>query len=359
MGDLRFAICDLRLRGCLLVLGGVWLLLCPPALALDEDAMPAGVENSVNKGLAFLVKQQGQEGWFDGGTASKVSTTSRALLAFLGSGNVPDTGRYGLNVHDAVEWLLAQQASDGYFGETQRGMRGHALATLALAEAYGVDVNPDRRLRIRTALDKAVAVILAAQAVPKANPSFAGGWNAERSSTDSSLSATANQLLALRACQDVGLSVPAQALKSAAEFVLRCHDARAGGFGPAPLKPAQVSSTAAGITCLRLLNVASQHSAEIDSAVKYLMSHPIDAGTPFGYPSLSIVTLCTYETGGDAWSRVGRGILGRLTTSQEKDGGWPEAKAGPNGRPLNRTAATAVALQTLTIPYQLLPIYQR
>jgi hypothetical protein len=344
-------------RGILLL-----LLLCSPALAADEEALPSGVESTVTRGLGFLAGFQEADGAFDGGAASsKVSTTSRALLAFLGAGNAPNTGRHGLVVEKALDWLVSQQSSDGYFGQTpQRGMRSHAMATLALAEGYGVQTDPDRRRRIRAALEGSVAVVVAAQAVAKSSPVFVGGWNASRMSTDSTLPVTVAQLLSLRACQDLGLPVPAQSLQSAGEFVLRCQDTQSGGFGPAPARAAEASSTAAGILSLHLLGLDSQRATQIDAAVKYLNARPIDANAPIGYASLNIVTLCIYEIGGGAWSGAGRAMVVRLTQAQEKDGGWPQPTAGAGSAPrLNRVGATAAALQTLTIPYQLLPIYQR
>jgi hypothetical protein len=336
-------------------------LICTGASAAEEDGLPAGLESSVSRGLAFLAGQQDGDGSFDGGGTSKVAATSRALLAYLGAGNAPDSGRYGLVVRHSLDWLISVQTPDGYFGESrQSGMRGHALATLALAEAYGIDANPDSRLRIHLALEKAVTVIDVSQGVAKVNPAFVGGWNADRNAADSSLSVTRMQLLALYGCQQIGIPSPPRTLKAAGEFVQRCYDTQAGGFGAAPGKPPQVPSTATGIECLRLLNLSSQHAPELDSATKFLAGRPIDANTPIGYPSINLVAFCAYEIGGDAWSKTGVGLIERLRRSQEKDGGWPQAPDVASGaKPPNRTASTAAALQTLTIPYQLLPIYQR
>jgi prenyltransferase beta subunit len=329
-------------------------------LAADEG-LPAGLESSVSKGLNFLAQQQDPEGFFDGGGSSKILTTARAVLAFLGSGNVPDVGKYGLKVRQALEWLLSQQTSQGGFGTLrQRGMRGHGMATLALAQAYGVDTNSERRVRIRAALEKAVAVILAAQQVAKSNSSYDGGWNDVPDSADSTLSVTLMQLLALRSCQDIGLTVPGQSFKSAGEFVLRCHDSGGGGFGPAPGRGPQLASTAAAMVCLRLLDPTAERLRQLEAGAKFVASRPIDDNAPIGYASVNVVTLCTFGTGGAAWSGVGRNVVARLIRMQEKDGGWPVIPvAAGAARTSNRTSATAAALQALTTPYQLMPIYQR
>ena len=170
---------------------------------------------------------------------------------------------------------------------------------------------------------------------------------------------TASQVLALEACRQNGISIPAQSLRSASDFVLRCRDPRNGGFGPAPARPADVPSTAAAIVCLQLLEAPIQHQHEFDAACKYLSAAPIDAKAPFGYASIGIVSLSAYKGGEETWSHVGRPLLARVARMQEKDGGWPAQQQSSALRAMDRTTTTALAIQTLTIPYRLLPIDQR
>ena len=315
-------------------------------------------EETTSHGLDFLAKRQNPDGWFDGAN-SKVSTTSRALLAFLSAGGIPDAGKYGLILRDASEWLLTQQASDGYFGAPLHGMRSHALATLALAELYGVDFDSDRRSRIATALEKAAAAIAASQVTSRSQPIFNGGWNVERNSADSTLSVTVSQVLALEACRQNGIRIPGQSLDRAAEFVLRCRNSRTGGFGPAPSRPADAASTAAAIVCLQLLGGPVQHPREFDAACEYLSSAPIDETISFGYASIGVVILSAYKGGEETWAHVGQPLLARLARMQEKDGGWPAQKQSSTLRAMDRSTTTALSIQTLTISYRLLPIYQQ
>src|SRR5258706_15885713 len=170
--DMRNPVCDLapnangrptrrRFVGAAVALGGM-LIYSRTSPAADDPAPSTDLDASVRLGLGFLKKGQATDGSLDEGE-QQVLTTSRALLAFLGAGNVPDLGKYGLTVQHAVEWILAQSASDGYFGPERLGVRSHAVATLALAQVYGVDISPDQRLRIHGALSRAVAVMLAVQ----------------------------------------------------------------------------------------------------------------------------------------------------------------------------------------------------
>jgi hypothetical protein len=344
----------LPIADCRLVVLGIMLF---SRLSLGIDTAPSP-DIAISNGLSFLAKQQNPDGWFDGQTL-KVSTTSRALLGFLSAGSAPDVGKYGLVMRNASDWLLSQQGPDGYFGGFQRGMRAHALATLALAELYGVDFNSDRRMRIRAALAKAASVIFAAQSAPKSNPDFAGGWNVERNSSDSTVAVTASQSLALEACRQIGIEIPPQSLQHAVEFVLRCRDARTGGCGPAPARPADPPATAAAIITLSLLDRTGQHAPQVEAASRYLAKVSLDAAAGLGYASTRIVTLWAYQGGDETWSQVGQPLLARLTKMQEKDGGWPVPTPVPAGRASDRTTATALAVQTLTIPYRLLPIDQR
>ena len=329
-----------------------------PVQAMEDNSLPSGLEPCVEKGLSFLSRQQSPEGWFEG-SASHVTVTARATLAFLAAGKVPDTGRYGLTLRASIEWLLSQQTADGYIGHEPREMRAHALATLALVEACGVDPNPERRGRVYQAAKKALTAIVAAQQTPKSDPSPGGGWGVEPNSPASDLADTAVCLLALRARQDLGIIVPVKSLEQARGFVLKCQDHAGRGFGWQPGGPAQVTSSAAAVISLALLDQAPQNAAPIGSATAYLRSHPIDAASSIGYSGSSLVVLCAFEVGGDYWNEVGEPLVMRVMKAQQKDGGWPESKSAATTQPVGRTMATAMALQTLTIPYRLLPVYQR
>lgn len=332
-------------------------LLCQLAAAAPkpEDDIPPRLDASLSRGLVFLAKQQNSDGSFDGG-APKVATTGLATLAFLAAGDAPDVGKYGLAVHNSIEWLLAHQAKDGYFGDGDRGMYAHAIATLALTQAYGVEPDVARRIRIHTALEHAVAIILAAQNAPKSNPVFAGGWRYERNSPDSDLSLSGWNSMALRGAAAVGIDVPGDARKRAATFVVHCFDANAKAFGYQPGNAPQPGETAIGLLCLYLLDAVEANTTRLDGAAKYLESHPIDDTSPFPYYATYYATQAAFQRGGETWPRVGRPSLERLIRLQDKDGGWPQSKSAQEP---GRVYATAMALQALAVPYRLLPVYQR
>ena len=353
---MRSATCDLRLNGRVLPLALVFCLLCGSSrVRAADDSLPPELDSSISKGLHFLAKQQDSEGWFDGG-GPRPGITGLSILAFLSCGNVPEVGKYGLAVRNAVDWLVSQQPADGYFGSGDQGMYTHAVVTLGLAEAYGVEPGADRRARIHAALLKAVAVIVAAQNASKSKPVFVGGWRYQRDSSDSDLSVTGWTILALRAAEEAGIPVPDQVFRQASEFILRCYDAKSGGFGYQPGTDAQISDTAIGMLCVYLLGIADQNAAKLDPSAKFLATHAVDGNTPFAYYAAYYVAQATFQHAGTAWSATGRDLLERLIKVQEKDGGWPQSRTAQEP---GRVYATAMALQSLAVPYRLLPIYQR
>jgi prenyltransferase beta subunit len=323
--------------------------------AADRPPVDADVDRAVTAGLNFLARQQGSDGAFDVDSPGSIGTTSRALLAFLAAGNAPDTGRYGLPVRRAVDWLVAQQSSQGAYGSLERGIRPHLGTTTALAEAYGVETTPDRRVTLSGSLSKAVNVIVSRQVAEKLPGQPGGGWEgSDAGPKGGALPPTALSLLALRGCADIGLAVPQAVTSRAAAFTLKCSDP-AGGFGPAPGQRADLRSTCAGVVALHACNASGQNPDKLNSAAKFVVAHVPAAGSEF---TGGIVPLGALVLGPEVWTPVGKPLLSRLAKSQDKDGGWPAA--APAGRPpVSRTAATASALAVLTMSYPLLPIYQR
>ena len=76
-----------------------------------------------------------------GNPVHDVGVTGLALLAFLGDGSTLRSGPYRQVVQRAVGWLRNQQDLDtGLFGTANSNefLYGHAIATLAMVEAWGM-----------------------------------------------------------------------------------------------------------------------------------------------------------------------------------------------------------------------------
>src|SRR5258706_9218105 len=203
---------------CWLVLAIVLAMLLPPAVHAQvkpsaSEVLSGDLDGSIARGLAYLARQQQPDGSFQnrekGADASaprfggpKVALTGLSLMAYLAAGRMPDTGKHGRVVRNAIDYLVKACPEDGYFGKVDGSrMYGHAIATLALAEVYGMEGDAAQRKSVRAALTRAVKVLLQAQNIKKED-AYRGGWRYEVASADSDLSVSAWCILALRAAQN-------------------------------------------------------------------------------------------------------------------------------------------------------------
>ena len=325
--------------------------------AEQRPSASAEVESAVSNGLNFLDRRQSRDGWTEADPDGGVATAARALLAFLAAGHVPDVGGHGLAVRRTIEWLLGRQIPQGWFGPPDRGLRPHVTATTALSQAYGVETNADHRLTIHNAVGKAFQALLNRQVLAKSPSQPGGGWGSDPAAARSqNLPTTAFSLFSLRACADIGFTIPQPVYSRAVDFTLRCFEPSTGGFGAAPGEKAQLRSTCAGVLALSYCNATVPNVDKLDAAKKFVLAHAADVAVPETVGL--IVPLAALKLGNDVWSAVAQPLMARIVKSQDKDGGWPGAK--PAGRPeVTRAAATASALSALTICSPLLPIYQR
>jgi hypothetical protein len=131
-----------------------------------------------------------------------VGNTGLALMAFLGTGlsTASDKEYDGINfgkvIRDGIEWLRKQQDKDGCVGARgAKYMYGHAIATIALAEAHAL--HDDKTLLLPA--QKAVDFIVAAQ-------NKGDGWRYSAQCGDSDPSVTGWCVMALRAAEIAMLS---------------------------------------------------------------------------------------------------------------------------------------------------------
>ena len=233
-------------------------------------------------------------------------------------------------------------------------MYDQAIATLALAEAYGVETNEEQRRRIATLLSKSVQIILNAQNV-RESADFAGGWGTASNTADSDLPFTGWNAMALRATQDAGFEIPRSAVSRSLQFVMRCQDAPAQGFAYQPHQAANPNCTGVAAICLLLLDPRDEaHRKVAGQAAQYLMTHRVEEASPYMYYGLYCTNLAAFESGEPALSAISNATSARLLKLQQSDGGWPQTPEGPG-----RAYTTSISLLTLSISYKMLPLYQR
>lgn len=317
-----------------------------------NQTAPAAPDGAISRGLDFLVTQQNPDGSF--GSAQKPALTGLALLDFLSAGHTADVGKYGPAVRASIDWLLGAAQPDGSFGPAERPMFSQAIATLAIAEAYGVEGGEDCRRRMTDALTRSVRLILHAQDMKKP-ADLAGGWGLTPDAAESNLPTTAWIAMALRAAQDVGIDVPHANVQRAVAFTLGCYDAKQKAFAFQPHQAPAASFTGAAGIILRLLDPRNTvRFRDGRDAYRYLASHPVGLKAPYAYASFYLTTDAAWLAADATWAAVSKTTSNRLLPLQQQDGGWPASDEGPG-----RMYTTGLALFTLTVAENILPIYQR
>jgi hypothetical protein len=340
-------------------------LLASSARAADR---PAKLDDAVDRSLGYLAKQQRPDGFFDherkpegkdtDASGHRRAVTGLCTLAFLSAGHVPDAGRHGKVVRSAVDALTNVVPDDGYVGRLdEKPMYTQAIVTLALSQAIGAEPLAERRTKQHAALKRLVKVIVDAQAVRKDAP-HVGGWRYTREAPDSDLSLSGWNALALRGALDAGIDVPSDALKRAVYYVAGCYVPEKKGFAYQPGGELQTGTTATGALCLYLLEHAVRTEAR--DAAGTLAARPLDEKGTGGYPFYATfyVVQASAQAGDEVWKAAGLPALDRLIKAQEQDGAWPKDWPFASQEP-GRVYRAAMATLTLTVPYRVLPVYQR
>jgi hypothetical protein len=334
----------------------VAVLVCvPPVRAADAADQRTEVDKSVDKALEFLHNQQNADGsWnvFRGGKSAAI--TSLCVMAFLSSGNVPGEGKHGDVVKKGIEWVLKQQLPNGVITtDAHHEMYHHGICTIMLSEAAGMT---DGKLgeEVRQKLEKAVLVILRGQ---RGTGIEKGGWRYQVNSTDSDISVTGWQLMALRAAKNLGCDVPPEAIERAVEYVKRCRDDVTGGFRYMVKGGVTVPCTGTSILGLELCGKEEHRSPEVLKAGSYLLKNLPRWGEGHFFYSIYYCTQATFQLGGNYWDSYRPRMQEVLLKNQAGNGSWTGAGGEDGG--LGPTYGTAMAVLALTVEYRFLPIYQR
>ncbi|MBN1442595.1 MAG: terpene cyclase/mutase family protein [Planctomycetes bacterium] len=336
-----------------------------PGASIDYRAIyeETPVTRAVDRGIEYLRGAQASDGsWLSPGYGKNPGIVSLAVLAFLARGEEPGRGEHGEAIEKAVLWILQSQQESGLIvGPSSRTsnwpMYGHGIAALLLGQVVGMI--PERRPgfeNLARAHRDAVDLILKSQNVWKA-PSYFGGWRYRPGSTDSDLSVSGWQLLALRAAEEAGLAIPRRNIEQAVRFVVRC--ARPGGefvYHPGE-DQTSIALTGTGILSLQLCG--EHDSREARRGGDWLLEHPLRWRGRWFYYSAYYSAQAMFQLGGrhwDTWKPLSESLL---LEHQAEDGHWPfppgaelEVEAGP-------VYSTALAILSLAVEFRYLPIYQR
>jgi hypothetical protein len=321
------------------------------------------VTKATDLALDYLERKQIKQGPETGSWNTNQAFNALSILAFLSSGHVPGRGKYGDVIEDgtlkpgvltrAKKYMLSRAAPTGYISSSS--MYEHGLSTLALAEMYGMDPDPDLEDKLR----KAVDLIVKTQ-------SPVGGWRYNPVPADADMSVTVMQIVALRAANNAEIPVPDATIQKAIKYVQSCGSP-AGGYGYSGAGQGPQTS-AAGALSMQLLGKADDPNVPRTMAYLQGFTPQWGANVQYFYYFHYYAIQAHYQFGGKEWNEWHPRVREMLLSHQNKDpkkddygswdvpGGTAEAGYAPAD---NKVYPTALATLVLNIYKHFLPAYQR
>lgn len=337
------------------------------------------VDESVDRALLWIAGHQQPDGQFLSLDIGQPAVTSLCVLAFLSRGHLPGEGPFGRRLSSAVDFVISCQKQNGLIAYEAPNMRmlphnaahtaiyNHAISGLMLCEVYGM-TEKDTASRIRNTVERALEFTQGRQNTPKRDQADRGGWRYVQQwvGSDSDLSVTSWQLLFLRSAKNAGFEVPGEHIDRAMEYVLRCFDGRRNSFLYGLIGEDRRTTRAMAGAGILSLSLGGLHETEpARTAGDWLLRHPfepylgnagIEHDTRYFYGAF-YCSQAMFQLGGSYWQQFYPRLAATLVANQSESGSW-ETEPGEDAH-YGRVYTTALAVLSLTTPYQLLPIYQR
>ncbi len=295
-----------------------------------------------------------------GGPHFDVGVTALATLAFLGAG-FTDRGEekqnpYAQNVRMGLRFLMTAQDDEGCFGEraSQHFIYNHALATVALCDAYALTQNP----RYKKPAQDGINFLLMAR-----NPYL--GWRYGPRSGENDTSVTSLCIVATKAGESASLESDPDAYGGAMAWIDKMTDRDSGQVGyvmqggaSARLEGMQdrfppektAAMTAAGILTRLLCGEKAAGSESIRKGIALCGArppnwNPQDGSIDLYYWYLGAMALS--RSGDPAWLGWRDALVAALEKGQRSDGSLDPIDAwGSQGGRVYATAIAALCLQT-------------
>jgi squalene-hopene cyclase-like protein/prenyltransferase/squalene oxidase-like repeat protein len=320
--------------------------------ALDNEITPE-LDASIAKGIKYLLAQQTTDGSFgDGRYGKNVAVSALAGIALMADGNLPGRGQHGEAVAKCVEYILANCTESGLIaGDATNGpMYGHGFATLFLGEVYGMTAGGgDTALaqRVHEALVKSVHLIEQTQ-------NEQGGWRYNPVPYDADVSVTIAQIMGLRSARNAGIEVSKETIDRAVDYVRRCQNPDGGFKYQLESGASGWPRSAAGVASLYYAGIYQDDA--IDRGIAYLMKEALPGRAAvsqahYFYGHYYCVQ-AMYLAGGESWAKWWPAIREELIKKQDGEGKWEDRSVG-------YTYATAMSLIILQMPKRYLPIFQK
>ncbi|QDS96186.1 Prenyltransferase and squalene oxidase repeat protein [Roseimaritima multifibrata] len=348
---------------------------------------PAGMvgpetEEAIELGLEYLAKLQNKDGsWSLQQPGEKIllhsdtAATGLCLLAFQGAGYTHRKHQYAGTVAKGLNFLRESQRDDGDLFRPEDSvsnrnvwMYSHAIASLALCEAYGMTQDPQLMLPAQKSLNFIV---------DSQHPTR-GGWRYQpRNSSDTSVSGW--MMMALKSGELSGLQVPDQTYEGIEKWLQAAQQGvgQADRYRYNPYAGLNASQrhgrtptrtmTAVGML-MRMYGGWRRDHPSMVSGANYLAQSPPAIGTPevprrdtyYWYYATQVM----FHMGGEHWQKWNQALSPTLVDSQVKAGdrvgSWePFGDVPDRWSPhAGRLYLTAMNLLSLEVFYRHLPIYE-
>jgi hypothetical protein len=336
-----------------------------------------GTEPAVDRALSWLARHQSPDGRWDcdgfssmckgnrcdghGESPYDPGVTGLALLPFLGRGETHVQGEFRGVVKNALGYLRSIQDAEGCFGPrtSQHFQYNHSIATLAMAEAYGLSGSR----MLKDPAQRAVGFVQQSQ-----NPYLA--WRYGVRDGDNDTSVTGWMVMALKSAKLAELEVDGGAFRGAIAWVDKMTEPEFGrvGYqrrGGQPARTTEMmehfpgdqseSMTAAGVLTRIFCGQDPKQNESIQKGVQLMLKKAprwdVDAGTIDMY-YWYYGTLALHQVGGSAWKRWNEAMKTAIVDNQRTDAGrdekgsWdPMGPWAPEGGRVYSTATMALCLQ--------------
>ena len=369
-----------------------------PVRAAEADPLPdevlsvaewEAVDKAVERGLAWLAKQQQPDGSFPTLPWGQPGVTALCELAFLSHGHLPEEGEYGDRLSRAVDYVAGCQKENGLVAlvaprgatisrnvqhiDGSTASYNHAIASLALTENYSMG-GAEVAKQLDPVISKAIAVTLEMQKWQKRRKVDEGGWRYvhvfSNDDFDSDLSATGWYLMFLRSAKNAGFDVPQEPIDEAVGYVRRCFQPSYGTFQLMATESNRRSRGMAGAGILALAHAGLHDAPETKLAGEWILKYRFtqyNEQERFGkvgwvddryhYGAFNCCQ-AMYQLGGNYWREFFPPLARTLIANQLPDGSW-QAESHDDDRQYGKAYTTALVLLSLGAPNQLIPIFQR
>ncbi len=328
----------------------------------------AASESAVGDALIWLNARQRPNGSWDfidigpdanPGTANNpIGGTAYALLPFLAAGQTHRDGQYKKQVQAGLDFLMTvgvnAQAGYDLRGVVNKADKDedpnyayyvHGAATLALCEAYGM--TKDRQLR--SAAESAVQFLINSQD-PRG-----GGWRYNPQQPGST-SATAIQLMALKAAEKSGMKIPEATFRGVSFYLDSVSVDREGRYGYEIEKKQYGVSVTSMALLSRMYLGWGRDDGDLRAGVALIDKRGPYDNLYYNYFATQVMK----NWGGREWDRWNVRLRDDLIAWQEKNGeakgSWAPRDRDDYSRAGGRLLTTCLATLTLEVYYRYHPL---